>query len=215
LLATISAAILLSGNILVNGNLAYFGPPVEVTIFISLLSAPFWCFVITGSMALGLLKYQHFSNQHMFNKRLAVYVWSATFFSAWTLAISKAIEIYNLLPPEKADCYIATAAAQGDAWLVKSWPVVVSNGALMSVNAQLQYLKCGELAIKAIAPRLHRAIRYIYDRIGPRLARCLKYALLADLAYLSLKPFEWSAKILLRLLVKNIDALAQRVYTLK
>lgn len=34
-------------------------------------------------------------------------------------------------------------------------------------------------------------MRRVYDYIGPRLARRLVHPLLADAAYLLLKPFEW------------------------
>ena len=82
----------------------------------------------------------------------------------------------------------------------------------MQVNRQLVHLKCGELAIKAVAPGMHRAIRRIDDSLGPRLARRLTTPLAADAAYLALKPFEWIARAALRLAVPQYDDVARRVY---
>jgi hypothetical protein len=59
----------------------------------------------------------------------------------------------------------------------------------------LQRLKAAELILRQFTPRLHAVIRRIYDRIGPVLARRMKHPVIADVAYLTFKPFEWSAWI--------------------
>jgi hypothetical protein len=85
-------------------------------------------------------------------------------------------------------------------------------GGTMLVNDQLRTLKCAEVALEAVAPRLHRAVRGVYDLIGPVFARMLVHPVLADAAYLALKPFEWLARVATRCIVPDIDELARKVY---
>ena len=76
--------------------------------------------------------------------------------------------VYSKLPLEDpSGCYIATAAARGHPAIVKSWPVQLAGGKILQVNRQLAILKAGELALRALAPRLHCALRWIYDFVGP------------------------------------------------
>jgi hypothetical protein len=82
----------------------------------------------------------------------------------------------------------------------------------MAVNDQLRRLKVGELALAAIAPRLHATLRKVYDRVGPVLASALVTPILADAAYVLLKPAEWSTAFVLRRLLRNFDALAASLY---
>lgn len=82
----------------------------------------------------------------------------------------------------------------------------------MQVNEQLQRLKCAELALMAVQPSLHRWIRKIYDVAGRRLARRIQNPFLADAAYLLLKPWEWSAGLVLKIIVPEIDSLAKKMY---
>lgn len=96
--------------------------------------------------------------------------------------------------------------------MVKSGPVGLPGGETMRVNPQLRYLKCGELALQTLRPRMHKSLRGVYNRVGPRLARRMTHPLLADLAYLSLKPVEWGVRLGLRVLVPNAEAIAGRVY---
>ena len=80
------------------------------------------------------------------------------------------------------------------------------------INRQLAYLKCGELAIRALAPGVHRRMRAIYDAIGPWLARRLRHPLAADAGYLALKPCEWFARAMLAFLVADPARWADRMY---
>ncbi len=80
------------------------------------------------------------------------------------------------------------------------------------MNGQLQYLKLAEIALRTLAPRLHRACRGVYDIFGPAFAREIKSPFMADLAYLTLKPVEWAARAALGAIVPDADALARRLY---
>ena len=86
------------------------------------------------------------------------------------------------------------------------------DGHIALVNLHLRRLKCCELALRALSPRTHRLLRAIYNRVGPRLAACCVHPLLADVAYIGLKPLEWLGVGCLRRLLPNFDALAARLY---
>jgi hypothetical protein len=83
----------------------------------------------------------------------------------------------------------------------------------MQVNGQLQVLKFAELALLAVKPRWHASLRRMYDVVGKSLARRIHSPFLADIAYLLLKPFEWLARWLLKMIVPEVDALAKKIYT--
>jgi hypothetical protein len=55
-------------------------------------------------------------------------------------------------------------------------------------------------------------LRFVYDIVGPVLARRLTHPFLADIAYLSLKPAELLARFALRFLIPNLDEYASRLY---
>lgn len=139
-------------------------------------------------------------------------VWLSGYTTAWYLSIQEMFKLYESLPKNPpAGCYVVTASAQGHPSFVGSQPVSTSSG-IIWVNRQLQTLKCAELALQALAPGLHRTLRFVYDIIGPPLARRLTHPVLADMAYLSLKPAELLARFALRFIVPNLDEYASRLY---
>lgn len=189
------------GNIFILGN--------------SLLSVgPIASFIVSLWVAVKLIKRYGFVPRPVRRWWIGVFGWALAYAAAWRAAVVKVLELYAELPPNppQPDCYIATAAARGHPALVKSRPVRLPGEGSMRVNPQLRYLKCGELALMALAPRVHRALRAVYDRFGPSLAGKMTHPLLADLAYLSLKPFEWGVRAWLGMLVPNIQEMAERVY---
>lgn len=115
--------------------------------------------------------------------------WLAGYGAAFGIALVQARRLFEELPEHHTDCYVATVAARGHPRLVRSW-----DAAGRRVNAQLVWLKAGELVLVRLAPRLHRLVRRAYDRVGPGLAACVRRPLAADLAYLSLKPLEWAVR---------------------
>jgi hypothetical protein len=139
--------------------------------------------------------------------------WLAAMAVAWRTALHETIRAYSALPPTRpTGCYICTAAANGHRRLVGSRPLWLRGGSRMLVNDQLCNLKLAELALAAILPRFHRLSRRVYNHYGPILAAKISHPLLADLAYLSLKPFEWLAIAALRLLMKNPTDTARTLY---
>jgi hypothetical protein len=128
--------------------------------------------------------------------------WLVGYAAAWRVAVRAALEAYDKLPPTPppGDCYVASAAAHGHPWLVGARVVPTASGRPALVNAQLRRLKSAEVALGALSPAGHRLCRWVYDRLGPPLARRLRSPLVGDLAYLSLKPAEWLAVLAVQLL---------------
>ncbi|RPJ21152.1 MAG: hypothetical protein EHM33_26885 [Chloroflexi bacterium] len=83
----------------------------------------------------------------------------------------------------------------------------------MQISVQLQRLKCAELGLMAVQPRLHTFLRHMYDVIGRVLAQRIQNPFLADAAYLLLKPWEWSAGLVLKTIIPEIDSISQKMYT--
>jgi hypothetical protein len=165
-------AVLFLGAVALVGG-AYYEPD-RFALFLAavLVTGPFWSLLAYGRLAWQVWRIE--GPPH----RLAGAGWIGLFAASWFVAIRRARELYASLPAEPGDgCYVATAAARGHRWLVG--------------DAQLATFKTAEHALQARLPRLHRALRAAYDRLGPPVARRVVSPWLADLAYLSLKPGEW------------------------
>lgn len=199
-------AVLLVVTLLTSG-----GTPFLALIVLT-MAAPFWSFLLALRAALWL--YKNYETKFTLPRGLGLTAWFATYAVAWRYDILKMFELYAALPPQPPpDCYIATAAAQGHPRFVGSRLVQRADGKSMQVNGQLQVLKCAELALLAVNPRWHTTLRRIYDVVGKSLARRIHHPLLADIAYLLLKPFEWLARWLLKVIVPEIDALTEKIYS--
>ncbi|MCB0156197.1 MAG: hypothetical protein KDF65_15480 [Anaerolineae bacterium] len=206
--------IILSLGVILLSAFVFF-PPADFLVVLPLvglfIGGPFFCLAISGTIAYRLLKdYERLTMP--LTQGLSGVGWLAAYLVAWRLAIQATLAAYAALPPQPPNCYIATAAAQGHHRLTGAQPVTLSDGRTLWVNAQLRYLKCGELALRALSPTTHRRVRRIYDRVGVGLAGRLQHPLLADAAYLTLKPVEWGVAWLLRRLVPNLEGLAARLY---
>ncbi|MCE9545072.1 MAG: hypothetical protein K8T25_06085 [Planctomycetia bacterium] len=133
---------------------------------------------------------------------LAAIGWFSAWFAAWRMSVALMLEAYRQLPTKPPQrCYIATAAAQGHRQFVRSRTIRNEDGSPAIVNDQLRYLKTAELMLCCAAPRIHRAVRRVYDAVGPRVAAQIKHPLIADAAYVSLKPCEWAARLVLWLVL--------------
>jgi hypothetical protein len=186
-------------------------PQLSFIGLIAILSAsPILCLAITVVTSFKLLKFYK-TGAFTFGQGIGLLVWLGSYGLAWRFSVLKAIEVYKSLPPQPPSCYIATAAARGHKSIVRSQPVVLQSG-LLWVNLQLQYLKCAELALQALAPKLHHCLRKMYDFVGKAMAGKLKNPSLADLAYLTLKPLEWLTRLVLKVLIPEIDLVARELY---
>ena len=176
-----------------------------------LIAAPFWSFLLAQRAAIWL--YRNYETVLTLPHGLGLTTWLAAYAAAWRYDILKMYELYAQLPLQPPDCYIATAAARGHPQFVRAHTVQIAEGRSLHVNRQLQLLKCAELALLAIHPNMHKSLRKIYDQIGKWLARKIQNRFLADIAYLLLKPGEWSAKLLLKVILPEIDSLSEKMYT--
>ena len=167
-------------------------------------SGPFWSFLIAIQASAWLLE-NHESNLTL-PRGFGILVWLTSYIAAWRYDILKMYELYAQLPPVPPNCYIATAAAHGHAQFVGSKILQLANGKSMQVNRQLQIFKCAELALLAVAPRAHKPLRNAYDVVGKSLARNIQNPFLADFAYLLLKPAEWLAVSVLKMVVPEIKS---------
>jgi hypothetical protein len=182
-------------------------PIIAAPVFGSVILATPWALAVYAAVAFRV----HRLARDELSRRPAMAVpgWLATYAAAWGVAVGQAIRAYHALPTTRpTGCYVATAAARGHRRFVRSRTL---GG--MPVNDQLRRLKCAEIALAALAPGCHRAVRAIYDRIGPILAAGMVHPLLADLGYVLLTPAEWGSVFLLRRLVGDFDALAAKLYS--
>ncbi len=185
--------------------------PIVVLVAGVTLAAPFWIFLIYLQVAIWLFK--NCEAKLSIPSGLGIVAWIAAYAFAWRYDILKMYELYAALPSQPPpDCYIATAAAQGHPRFVGSHPVRRADGLSMQVNGQLQRLKCAELALLAISPRLHKVLRRIYDVAGNALARRMTNLFVADIAYFLLKPAEWVAIFVLKWIVPDIESVSRRMY---
>jgi len=203
-------------SVLAIGGTVWIRRPAEFwfgLLIVLLGCAPLWSLVSYSLMSLRLFRSARRVGLGSRHRRAWLGGWLAAYAASLVAAVERTIAEYAKLPTkDPADCYVATAAALGHPWFVKSVPVAMRTGGTMLVNDQLRTLKCAEVALEAVAPRLHRAVRGVYDLIGPVFARMLVHPVLADAAYLALKPFEWLARVATRCIVPDIDELARKVY---
>jgi len=186
--------------------------PLYLCLAIMFATAPYWCLILSVLVSVRLIKKYEIHQQNHTKYGLGVVAWLFPFIGAWRIAVSKTLEIYASLPPSPPDCYIATVAAKGHPQFVKSMPVVIDNGSTAWINAQLRYLKCAEITYMAIFPGGHKILREIYDVLGMPLARIMTQPVPADLMYMLLKPIEWSARIVMRVFLSDVDEAAHKIY---
>jgi hypothetical protein len=185
--------------------------PLVFLLVVLTVAAPFWSLLMALQAAIWLYKTHEF--KLTVPRGLGLATWIAGYVAAWRFDILKMYELYAALPPQPPpDCYIATAAAQGHSQFVGSWLVRRVTGETMRVNKQLQILKCAELALMAVQPRLHEAFRRVYDVVGKSLAGRMQNPFLGDIAYLLLKPCDWLARVILRMIVPEIDSISNEMY---
>lgn len=215
LLLTLSVTLAEAIHILLNtpndlvGFLAFF-PLFQGAM---LLFATPWIAMLTfARYSRQLVRFTGSRWQLRLSELLGITTWAAGFMAAWRLAYHEALDHYSHLPTSPPTCYIATAAAHGHPRFVGAQTLLSEVGTPRVVNWQLARLKAAEIALGVLSPRLHRAVRVVYDRLAPPIARRLQNRWLADAAYLSLKPAEWAATWLLRRAVPDIDARVARLF---
>lgn len=127
------------------------------------------------------------------------------------VGVRTALDLHAALPTHHHNCFVASAAARGDARVTGAVPVRGPDGVLRPVTRQLRTLKAFELLLVAASPRAHRALRAVYDRLGPPVARRLGPRSGA-LAWAALLPAQALARLALGLALRDADRLIGRTY---
>ena len=174
------------------------------------IASPFWSFLVALQASRWLLK--HYETKFSFTKGFGVVAWLSAYAFALRFNILKMFELYNALPTEPPNCYIATAAANGHPNFVGSQEVTLANGISMRVNRQLQRLKAVEIALMGVSGIGHRMMRRVYDVLGKWLAKHIQNPILADIAYLILIPVELISFFVLQSIVPEIHKLSESLY---
>jgi hypothetical protein len=161
-------------------------------VFSILGTGPFLCLAVAGRLLVDRAGGRDGRDAAAALPALGVTV--ASIYVTW----QRALEHHATLSPTDpyADCYVASAAAHGHRAVVGSWSAPTAHGTV-TVTRQLVDLKAVELLVRVASPRLHRCIRFGYDRVGPRLARRITSPLQADLAWGSLLPLGLAARLIL------------------
>jgi hypothetical protein len=170
-----------------------------LAIVFGLIGSP-WLFAVAYGFALARCLRSEGLPRPGLGALLGLGATAAGYITAWAAAWMLALREYQKLPTQPPGCYIATAAGRGHRWLTGARALPLADGQLMPLTRQLQTLKAGELAIRAASPKLHRALRGVYDAWGPRVASRLTSPWRADLAYLTLVPIAWVTRGILRCL---------------
>ena len=130
---------------------------------------------------------------------LSVVTWLGAFMGLCRLSVVLSLKKYSTLPLEPPEgCYVATAAARGHKGFVGIQDDLCN---AFPVSLQLCRLKAFELTVRTLCPAFHCGLRKFYDHGGPLAASCICNRYLADAAYVLLKPAEWLAMAVLRIVV--------------
>lgn len=162
---------------------------------LGIVVVPAACGVCYAIYAALILKHQNF--QPIFaNFKALIVGWIAFLMASISLKIPLAIRFYEKLPDDRPEgCFVVTAATKGHPWFVGSW---FDKPRSRTLNDQLVTFWNFESLLKKSLPRFHRGLRAVYNRIGPLVARQIRFRWQADLTYCLLKPLEWFARLCLK-----------------
>jgi hypothetical protein len=160
--------------------------------------AVIWVFLPLAPGVNLVLLSVHVCTRRKLSSRIPV---SAAFTLAWLGGLAATVyakiilahEAYDALPDTAPSCFIVTTAAQGNRRFVGSKPNPITG---RMENAQLARMRFFERYLMAEFPAAHRLLRKVYNRVGPAVARRIRRPLVADIAYVILKPLELLAVVI-------------------
>lgn len=103
-------------------------------------------------------------------------------------------------PIEMNGHYLCTVSLRGHRCVVKPLRYGIRSNQKIVVNRQLCIANAFEQLIQELTPKIHRFIRYIYDKYGYPLSKHIVSPVSADIVYIFMKPLEWLFLIVLYLL---------------
>jgi len=126
---------------------------------------------------------------------MLVFIGSIPFW-VWSVIWSK--QLYANLPATApSGCFVVTAASRGHAAFVGPFTEVIHNGNHRRANLQLATLWQFESLWLNRAPRSHAIFRRAYNQVGLIVAQHINHPLLADIAYILIKPAELTARLII------------------
>lgn len=111
--------------------------------------------------------------------------------------------------------YLCTVAAGGHEKIVKPQRIGYRQHTKIIVNRQLCIANAFEQFIEEKLPRIHKMIRFNYDRYGYPLSKHITTPLRADMVYIAMKPLEWAFLVFLYLFDINPEKRISVQYTKK
>lgn len=175
----------------------------------SLAFAPFWTLLTFVFLSARLWRHPGREIGNMCAGISGVAAWTGAYAVAWRAGVTQATEIHRALNP---GCFVATAAARGHRRFVGSWPTAWRGEPGGRANRQLVTFKCFELAMRMLSPAFYRVFRKIYDTCGYPLSRLIVHPVLSDMVFVLLKPPEWGARFVLRVIIPDFESLAANMY---
>lgn len=129
--------------------------------------------------------------------------------SDWTLSQKKSPPPIHV---KADDHYLCTVALRGHHNIVKPLRLGIRRNEKIVVNRQLCIANAFEQVIEEKTPKLHKFIRYIYDKYGYPLSKHITSPIRADIVYFIMKPLEWLFIIVLYLIDKKPEDRIARQY---
>ena len=183
--------------------IAIMGPVPELTASVQGLVLAI--FPLTPGVNLILLAIYISTRKKLTGPISKVFAFSLAWLSALAATVYAKIiaarQAYDALPDTPPEgCFIVTAAARGNRRFVGSTPNPATG---RMENAQLARMRAFERYLIANHPAAHRLLRKAYNRVGPAVARRIRRPLVADLAYVLIKPLELLAVVICGRNLKN------------
>ncbi len=117
----------------------------------------------------------------------------------WAISLIWSRSHYASLPENRSGCFVVTAAMGGHKVVVGPLSEIKWEGSIRLANQQIKTFWKFESVWISRSPVTHKMFRRFYNKVGPLVARHVKYQFAADIVYLMLKPFELAAALIVYL----------------
>lgn len=134
------------------------------------------------------------------------------FFETSSYNYSKVIPPDPILIPGDGH-YLCTVSAKGHEKIVKPLRSGRRRGTRILVNRQLLIANAFENILEQYVPKIHKVIRYIYDKYGYPLSNHINTKYAADITYIIMKPLEWTFLVVLYCVDKNPENRINKQYS--
>lgn len=111
--------------------------------------------------------------------------------------------MYSPPPVEMEAHYLCTVSLRGHRKIVKPLRYGIRRNQKIVVNRQLCIANAFEQVLEEKVPKMHRFIRYVYDKYGYPLSKHINTEVSADIIYIIMKPLEYFFLFVLYLVDKK------------